>query len=168
MNIPAILLLVVSLLPACSRTASTKRQTQDARPKSFLGTPLATEAEKADATKVVTSTLAQHVTFRPNGTASTIHSDPTRRHIEWMNLRMAEIHFQALTKADTLNGVAKRFLVSLQCDAHRVWDDKKSTWSEWKPINYLLFPSALSVELKSEAWIVDQADRLKSFIPGPS
>jgi hypothetical protein len=168
MKIAAILLLVLSLLPGCSRTASAKRHTQEDRPKSFFGTPLATDAEKAEVTKVVTSTLAKHVTFRPNGTASTIHSDPNRHHVEWMNLKMAEIHFQTLTKADTLNGVAKRFLVSLQCDAHRVWDDKKSAWSDWKPINYLLFPSALNVELKSDVWIVEQADRLKSFIPGPS
>ncbi|MCF7675528.1 MAG: hypothetical protein K9N23_02945 [Akkermansiaceae bacterium] len=166
MKTTAVLFLAFSLLPAFSKTPTANSETE-VRPKSYFGTPLVTDKEKAEVSKAVESMLSRHVTFRQDGTASSVHTTSTRRQVEWKNLKIAEIHYRPITEADKLNGVTKHFLVSLRCDAHRVWDDKKSAWGAWLPIGYLLFPQALALEWKGSAWTCLQADRLKAFAPGP-
>jgi hypothetical protein len=124
---------------------------------------------EADKNAILTATaqvLAKHVTFRPDGTAAAVCTKLGEQHVEWKNLVVRNITKQAVTEADKLNGISRRFLVSFGCDAHRSLDAKTSRWSEWKGFNYILFPAAIEFEWKSGAWTL-KSQILNGFSPGP-
>lgn len=112
--------------------------------------------------------LSKHVTFRPDGTASSFHwSGTTRRTTEWKRLVVTRITAQSVTEADRLNGITRRFLVGFGCDAHRTWNTKANRWGQWYNTGNPHFPSALAFEWKNNSWTASGAERLKSFSPGP-
>ncbi len=125
---------------------------------------------KSDQSALLTATaelLAKHVTFRPDGTASSICTFSHRQHVEWQKLVVKHISLQSLNEADRLNGITKRYLVSLSCDAHRIWDNKTSTWSKWNSTGHLFFPSALIFDWNGTRWTAKPSHMLKHFQPGP-
>jgi hypothetical protein len=74
---------------------------------------------------------------------------------------------QPVSEADRLNGISKRYLVSLTSEAHRKWDTKTNTWGAWRPNGSVTFPAALAFEWKDGAWFPRESTQLKSFTPGP-
>ena len=126
------------------------------------------EAENAAILKATTDLLAKHVTFRPDGTASSYYTTGgSRRPTEWKNFVVGRISAQAVTEADRLNGISKRYLVRFRCDAHRTWDIKTNMWGQWNPIGNVTFPSAISFGWKNGAWTAAESPQLKFFTPGP-
>lgn len=125
----------------------------------------------ADKKAILTATatlLARHVTFRPDGTASSYQaSGSSRRPVEWKRLVVRRITAQATNEADRLNGISKRYLVSLGCDAHRTWDSEGNRWNQWHAIGNPAFPSAFVFEWKGNAWTARESSQIKFFTPGP-
>jgi hypothetical protein len=127
--------------------------------------PVAEVDKKAilTATAVV---LAKHVTFRPDGTATAVCTRLGKTHVEWKRLVVRNITKQAVTDADRLNGITRRFQVSFGCDGHRTFDSKTNRWTEWMNTGYVLFPAGIEFEWKSGAWTL-KSESLKGFNPGP-
>ena len=124
--------------------------------------------EQAAVLKATEELLAKHVTFRPDGTASAFcTSSSGRRQAEWKQFVVHSITAQPITEADRLNGVTKRYLASLSCDAHRTWDTAKNAWGQWYPIGNVIFPSGIYVEWKGGKWVAAESDMIKYFTPGP-
>lgn len=125
---------------------------------------------EADRTAILGATaelLTKHVTFRADGTSSSWQALSTRRAVEWKGLVVHHITSQAVTEADRLNGITKRYLVTFGCDAHRTWDHQANAWGQWLAIGNPSFPSGLVFEWKNNAWIARESAQLKLFSPGP-
>lgn len=125
-----------------------------------------TEADKKAILNATAEVLAKHVTFRPDGTATAFSTKLGKQHVEWKRLVVRNITKQAVTDADKLNGITRRFLVSFGCDAHRSFNAKTSRWSDWMNIGYVLFPAGIEFEWKSGTWIL-KSESLNGFSPGP-
>jgi hypothetical protein len=135
--------------------------------------------------------LAKHVTFRPDGTAAAVCTKLGKQHVEWKRLVVRNITKQAVTDADRLNGITRRFQVSFGCDGHRTFDSKTNRWTEWMNIGYVafssrdrirmeerhvdievrkferfLFPAGIEFEWKNGTWTL-KSESLKGFSPGP-
>ena len=163
---PAVLLfLLLATASAQSDVSKLLLESLKGAAKTFQSVPTADK----DAILTATATLlAKHVTFRPDGTASSYQATGnSRRTVEWKRLVVRRITAQTTNEADRLNGISKRYLVSLGCDAHRTWDTKGNRWNQWHAIGNPAFPSAFVVEWKSNVWAVRESPQLKSFTPGP-
>ncbi len=125
------------------------------------------EADKTEVLKATADLLAKHLTFRADGTASAYYTQSTRQPVEWKGFVVCQLVPQAITEADRLNGITKRYLVGFGCDAHRTWDTKKNAWGEWLPIGNLTFPAGIYFEWKNGAWTACESFQLKFFTPGP-
>lgn len=123
--------------------------------------------EQAAVLTTTADVLGRHVTFRPDGNDSAICTFSERRQVEWRRLMVSSIIAQAVNEADHLNGVSKRYMVGLSCDAHRSWDTKANAWGKWYPTNNVLFPSGIVVEWQGAKWVALESDQIKYFIPGP-
>ncbi|MEI6175941.1 MAG: hypothetical protein WCS43_03545 [Verrucomicrobiota bacterium] len=123
--------------------------------------------DKADILAATATLLAKHITFRPDGTASAYYTSSGRRPVEWKKFVVSRISDQAVTEADRLNGITKRYLVSFGCNAHRNWDSKTNTWGQWQPIGNVTFPAGIYFEWKNNAWTARESSQLKFFTPGP-
>lgn len=123
--------------------------------------------EKADILAATSALLAKHVTFRPDGTASAYYTQSGRLPVEWQKFVVSNISGQAVTEADRLNGITKRYIVGFGCDAHRSWDTKTNTWGQWHPFGNVTFPSAILFEWTKGEWIARESFQLKYFTPGP-
>ncbi len=160
-------LLLLALLPLNAQSDVSKLLAEGMR-GAVAGLAPVAEKDKTDVLAVTAELLAKHVTFRPDGTASAIFTIPgTRQQVEWKKLVVRSIWNQPVTEADRLNGISRRFLVALGCDAHRTWDATKNAWHEWYPIGNPVFPSAFNVEWKGGKWVAHETDQIKWFIPGP-
>lgn len=126
--------------------------------------PKKDETALLDAT---TALLAKHITFRPDGSASSFYTMSGRLPVEWQKFTITHITVQAVNEADRLNGISSRYLVAFGCVAHRCWDTKANTWGQWYNIGNVTFPSAIRFEWKNGAWTTDESTQLKHFIPGP-
>ncbi len=109
--------------------------------------------------------LSRHMTIAANGDASSICRFSGNRPAEWKKFAVNNITKQVVTEADTLNGIAKRYLVSFTCSAHRTWDSKANAWGQWYPIGNVLFPAAIYLELKGGKWINPNTTQLDYFSP---
>jgi hypothetical protein len=125
------------------------------------------EADRIAMLDATAALLTKHVTFRADGSASSWYSRSTRRPVEWKRPVVRNITAQRVTDADRLNGITKRYLVALGCDAHRTWDTKTNRWGQWYDTGNPSFPAALSFEWKNNAWTARESAQLKSFSPGP-
>lgn len=133
----------------------------------FAGLAPVPALEQAAVLKTTAEMLARHVTFRPEGNDSAICTVSGRSQVEWRRLLVRSITAQAVTEADRLNGVSKRYMVGLSCDAHRSWDAKAKAWGQWYTIGNVLFPSAIVVEWQGGKWVALESDQIKYFFPGP-
>lgn len=112
--------------------------------------------------------LEKHVTFRPDGTSSSFYTmKGNRQSVEWQKLRIKSIVSMALTNADRLNGIEKRYLAILASDGTREWDRATNRWSAWRPIGHLLFPTGITVEWKQGQVLAKGSQFLPNFSPGP-
>lgn len=125
------------------------------------------EEDRAAMLDATAALLSKHVTFRADETASSWYAMSARKPVEWKLLVIRNITAQQVTDADRLNGVTKRYLVSLGCDAHRTWDTKINRWGEWHAFGNPMFPSGLVFEWKNNAWTAKETTQLKFFTPGP-
>ena len=123
--------------------------------------------DKADVLAATANLLTKHVTFRSDGTASAYYTRSGRITVEWQKFVISHISGQAVTEADRLNGISKRYLVGFGCDAHRSWDTKTNRWGQWYPIGNVTFPAGIYFEWKDNAWIASESGQLKFFTPGP-
>jgi hypothetical protein len=123
------------------------------------------EVDRAAVLANTSELLKKHVSFRPDGTASADCIFNGKQGVEWKDLKLGAIRAQALTEADRLNGITKRYFVSMSAVAHRTWDPKTSAWSQWKPRGHVLFPSGFTVEFKGGKWIAIETDPMKYFTP---
>ena len=133
----------------------------------FAGLAPIPRQDQMEIANTMETVLAKHVTFRPDHTASAICIANGRQQVEWKNLAVKSIHKQALSDADGLNGISKRYFMALSCDAHRSWDSKTNAWGTWHAMGHVLFPSAITLELKNGVWTLPEGSQLKWFAPGP-
>lgn len=124
------------------------------------------EVDKKAILAATAEVLAKHVTFRPDGTATAVCVKLGKTHVEWKRLVVRNITKQAVTDADRLNGITRRFQVSFGCDGHRTFDSKTNGWTEWINTGYVLFPAGIEFEWKNGAWTL-KSESLKGFSPGP-
>lgn len=124
------------------------------------------QREKDEIIGVTAETLSKHLTFRPDGTVSSICTSLGRQHVEWKRLVVNHLISQPVTDADRLNGITDRYLVSFSCDGHRTFNSKTSRWSEWKSVGYTLFPAGVTCERRQGKWLIP-GDSFKAFSPGP-
>lgn len=130
-----------------------------------------TPIPQADRDEVVAATaalLSRHVTFRPDGTASTVSTAAgSRQNLEWKDLTIHIITAKALNEADRLNGITKRYSAILSSQATRRWDTKANSWTQWSPGGHSLFPSSITVEWKNGIRAASGGTYLPKFFPGP-
>lgn len=166
MTRPLLLLLCVLPTLASAQTNAAKILEQGLKQAVGLLKPLSDEERQAVLNATATL-LTRHVTFRPDGTASaTFHRD-TPWPVEWRKLVVSGIHPRPVTDADRLNGITRRYLVALACDASRNWKPKATAWSEWTPTGFLYFPSAITIEESGGALTAKGNAELPRFVPGP-
>ena len=111
--------------------------------------------------------LVKHITFRADGTSSTYYTNKGRTSVEWKKFVVADIRSQAITEADRLNGISKKYTVIFSCDAHRAWDLKTNRWGEWEALGFSDFPLGIVFQYKNGVWTPEPPPLLKYFTPGP-
>lgn len=160
---------LVIVLLACGASAQTSisQILEQGLKKAANGFKPVTDAEKQEVLTATAALLAKHVTFRPDGSASANFLLGKVQPVEWRKLVLDSIHPQALTEADRLNGITRRYHARLVCDASRRWQPATNNWSEWKPGGVLLFPSVIVVEEKSRVVTARGNEQLPKFTPGP-
>jgi hypothetical protein len=135
--------------------------------KKVAATKSTISQEDQKALITATSTvLAKHLTFRADGTTSTYFTLKERRAVEWKKFVIADIMDQAVTEADKLNGITKKYSVVFGCDAHRAWDMKTNRWGEWLAYGYSDFPLGILFQYKNGKWTPEMPGLLKHFAPG--
>ena len=164
MRIPILLLLMA--LTASAQSNSGKLLEQAFR-GAFAGITPVPRGDQTEILKTAMDLLSKHVTFRQDNTASAICIANGKQHVEWKGLAVDRVTKQALSDADPLNGISKRYSVAFTCVGHRSWDSKTNAWGQWHPIGHLLFPAAITVEWKNGACVAVESDQLKWFTPGP-
>jgi hypothetical protein len=161
-----ILIVLVSTLTAvCGQNDVSKLLSQGLGGAMAAFEPVSQTDQKAILSETAEA-LAKHVTFRPDGTASSVCARLGKKHVEWRRLVVRSITKQPVTDADRLNGITRRFMVGLSCDAHRTFDSKTNRWGEWLNSGYILFPSGLEFEWKKGGWVL-KSQSLEGFTPGP-
>jgi hypothetical protein len=125
------------------------------------------DAEKLEVLTAIATLLSKHVTFRPDGTASATYHRSSQWPVEWRKLVVRSITKQAVSDADRLNGVTRRYHASLACDACRDWKPGTTAWSEWRQFGFISFPSAIVVEEKGGVLAASGNTELPQFSPGP-
>lgn len=161
------LLLLLGISPLFGQTTVSEILSQGLKMVAAEKSSISQDDQKTlvQATAVV---LPKHITFRADGTASSYYTkNNSRISVEWKKFVVVDIRSQAVTEADRLNGVSKKYSVIFGCDAHRVWDTKTNRWSEWEAQGYSDFPLGLLFEFKNGAWSEEPAPLLKNFTPGP-
>ena len=123
--------------------------------------------ERQEVLTATAALLAKHVTFRPDGTAASAYVQKENWHVEWRKLVVSQISSAAVTDADRLNGITRRYYAALQCEASRNWRPQATTWSEWQPIGFVLYPSAIVVEETKGVLVARGNSELPKFQPGP-
>ena len=167
MTMKAIVFLLLALLPLHAQVDVSKSLEEGMREAVAGLAPVAAE-DKAAVLSATATMLAKHVTFRADGSASSNCVAPgVKQQVEWRKLVVRSISNQTVSEADRLNGISRRFFVSLDCDAHRRWDAKKNAWTEWLPVGNPIFLRGITVEWKSGAWTALESDQMKWFLPGP-
>ncbi len=163
-----LLALLLTLTATASAQSNVGNLLEQGMRQVIAGVTPVPEAEKTEILKATADLLVKHVTFRPDGTASAYYSgNVARRPAEWKKLVVSQIVAQAVTEADRLNGISKRYLVGFGCDAHRTWDTKTNAWGQWSPIGNVTFPPGIYFEWKNGAWTAAESFQLKFFTPGP-
>ena len=157
---------VLLLASASAQTGVSKLLEQGMR-QAVAGLAPVPAKDKADVLAATSTLLMKHVTFRPDGTASAYYTQSGRRPVEWKNFVVRHISLQAVTEADRLNGIGKRYLIAFDCDAHRSWNTQTNAWGEWQLIGNVTFPSGIYFEWKNGAWTAAESFQLKFFTPGP-
>ena len=158
--------LFLLLATACAQTSVSKVLEQGMLQAMTGLTPVPAK-DKADVLDATAKLLAKHVTFRSDGTASAYYAMSSRHPVEWQKLVVSHISGQAVTEADRLNGITKRYIVAFGCEAHRSWDTKTNTWGKWYPIGNVTFPAGITFEWINDAWTARESSQLKYFTPGP-
>jgi hypothetical protein len=159
-------LLLLTTAAVSAQTDSAKLLSQGLK-AAVAGLSPVSEKDQAAITAATAALLSKHVTFRPDGIVTSICSASGKLHLEWQHLVINRIAEQAVSDADKLNGISRRYLAILESDAHRNWDAKKNAWSEWRDTGYVLFPNGITVEWTNGGWTARETDQLKWFTPGP-
>ncbi len=161
------LILLVALTSSVLAQPDTSKLLEQGLRKAALGvTPVSAE-EQSILLQATATLLAKHVTFRPDGSASSFFDFSIRQQVEWKNLVVKNISQQPVNEADRLNGITRRYFVAFSSDAHRTWDTKANTWQKWYPIGNPFFPAGFMFVWKNKQWTAEQTDQLKHFSPGP-
>lgn len=125
------------------------------------------EEEKREVLTTVATLLSKHVTFRPDGTATSTYYDKAQWPVEWRKLVVRSISKQRVSDAERLNGVTRRYLAGLACDTCRDWRPGTMAWSEWRQTGFLYFPGTITVEERNGVLSASGNLKLASFMPGP-
>lgn len=128
--------------------------------------PISQEDQKA-LVNATAALLGKHITFRADGTSSAYYTLDGRRSVEWKKFVVSDIRAQAVTEADKLNGISKKYSVIFGCDAHRAWDTQTNRWGEWAAQGFSNFPLGVVFQFKNGAWNAESPALLKYFSPGP-
>lgn len=163
MRAPLLLLLLASV--ASAQTNVSKCLEQGLKGAVATLTPVP-DAEKREVLTATATLLSKHVTFRPDGTASSTYHRRSAWPVEWRKLVVRAIHKQAVSDADRLNGVTRRYHASLGSDACRDWKPQATGWSEWRTTGFIHFPSAITVEEKAGVLTARGNTELPKFMPG--
>jgi hypothetical protein len=163
-RVPTLLLLLASV--ACGQTNVSKLLEQGLTEAATSLTYVPADEKKVVLTTTATL-LAKHVTFRPDGTASSTYHGSAQWPVEWRKLVVRMITKQAVSDADRLNGVTRRYHASLACEACRDWKPGTTAWSEWRQFGFVQFPFAIIVEEKNGVLTARGNAQLPKFSPGP-
>jgi hypothetical protein len=124
-------------------------------------------AEEKKVLDTIRSRLEKHLAFRRDGTATATYRSSSNWHVEWRAFSVRRITPMAVSEADRLNGITRRYLVSLGGDAHRFWRPTATSWSPWHAGGFGYFPPALEVQESGGTLTIRQSDALDKFSPGP-
>ena len=166
MRVPALILPLLLVSVASGQTNVSKLLEQGLKGAVATLTPVPA-TEQQEALTAAATLLAKHVTFRPDGTASSTYHGGSQWPVEWRQLVVRTITKQAVADADRLNGVTRRYLAGLACDASRDWKPGTTAWSEWRQFGFIHFPSAIIVEEKAGVLTARGNTELPKFSPGP-
>lgn len=164
-RLPIVLLLLL-VSAACGQTNVSKLLEQGLKSAVAALTPIP-DAEKQEVLTATATLLSKHVKFHPDGTASSIYHGGSPWRVEWRKLVVQTITKQAVSEADRLNGLTRRYLVGLACDACRDWKPNTTAWSEWRQVGFIQFPTAIVVEERNGVLTARGNANLPKFSPGP-
>ena len=144
----------------------------------LAGSPLASATGSGDAARPLlpaeqkevlaagSALIGARVELRGDGTAHTTHRiGKFSARIELVGLAFSRITRSPLNERDRQRGIARRYIASVTCESHRIWDEPLSSWSPWKQDNYGFFPSTIIVE-EIRGKLVPRATRISDFSPG--
>lgn len=160
-------ILLLLMVASASAQSNAGKFLEQGLKQAVVGLTPVPEKDKTAVLDATAALLAKHITFRPDGSASSYYTMSVRRPVEWQKFAVCHITAQAITEADRLNGIAKRYLVAFGCDAHRSWDTKTNAWGQWYPIGNVTFPAGIYFEWKNNCWTAGESTQLKYFTPGP-
>lgn len=165
----ALLLIFTAVLPL-SAQVETNAQASATTPKADLITITASTPMRAsEASEVLAASSAlieASVDLRADGSARTTHKiGGFETRIEIKGLSVREIVKAPLSEQDRQAGISRRYVASLQCEAHRIWDAPMISWSEWRASGYGFFPATIIVEEVGGA-MKARATRIADFSPG--
>jgi hypothetical protein len=164
----SLLIILVLTLSAQANPAIEQVLTKSYKPIRSAFVPSITDGEAKILIAETARILGKHVTFRPDGTQTAIHTGHTRTtvHIEWKELKISHIHKKPVNEADKLNGIQHSYFINFSCTASRTFDSKTNQWKPWTNTGYLFFPTGITLLFKNGAWI-QQRESLTPFTPGP-
>jgi hypothetical protein len=165
-RVPLLILPLLLASAACGQTNVSKLLEQGLKGAVATLTPVP-DAEKQEVLTATATLLAKHVTFRPDGTASSTYHGSSQWPVEWRKLVVRTITKQAVSDADRLNGITRRYHAGLACDASRDWKPGTSAWSEWRQFGFVQFPSSIHVEERNGVLTARGNTQLPKFSPGP-
>jgi hypothetical protein len=160
----ALLLLLSAVLPLSAQTAAT---TPAAPQVEVITATTPMRASEAHEVLAASSALIEaSVDLRPDGSARTTHKvGDFETRVEIKGLSVREIVKTPLTEEDRQAGISRRYVASLQCEGHRIWDAPMVSWSEWRAKGYGFFPSSIIVE-EIDGALKARATRIANFSPG--
>jgi hypothetical protein len=111
---------IILLLASASAQTDLSKLLEQGMRQAVAGLAPVPAQDKADVLAATSALLMKHVTFRPDGTASAYYTQSGRRPVEWKNFVVRHITLHAVTEADRLNGIGKRY-----CKLPRQWHISK-------------------------------------------
>jgi hypothetical protein len=109
--------------------------------------------------------LSHAVTFRGDGTASTVHLGPqATTGIEWRGLALRQVVTGTVSTEDRENGIEHRYYAQVGARSFRLLRDGR--WSDWKSGPCPFFPGYILVE-QVDGRLRASSPGLASFHPGP-
>lgn len=115
--------------------------------------PVPTETSKTVRT-MAAEMLARHVKQHKGASLSQRESGGSRVWMEMKDLRLTHVTANAVSQADKANGKLESYMVSVDCEMYRTYDQAAAKWSDWSNGKNPFMPAVIYVERQTnEQWI---------------